>query len=350
MNVQWGKTSTLENNKMRTEGKMCRTACLAAVLATAGLAAAGGLKPASIDGKIRDDLGTILRNAEATELIDVNIRMRDGVSRQQINRASALPNKAERHAAVSGLLKQSAQAAQAELLDVLRTGQQEGKVGANLHSLWLVNMVHAQVTPDLAYEIAARADVEFVALDHKAGPDVFPVEPVGGPIESTGNIECGVDLMGAPDVWNILGITGQGVTVCVIDTGCCITHPDLANQIWTNPGEIPGNNIDDDNNGFIDDIHGWSFDNNGSSSNINDTNSHGTHVSGTVGGDGTNGTTTGMAPDVAIMTAKFYNNLSGEVSVWNSMQYAVDNGADVITASLGWAHGWNPDRPFWREI
>jgi len=162
-------------------------------------------------------------------------------------------------------------------------------------------------------------------------------------------IECGVNLMNAPVAW-LNGFTGQGIVVGMIDTGLCITHPDIVNQVWDNPGEIANNGIDDDNNGFVDDIHGWSWDGNGSNNNINDNNSHGSHTSGTVAGDGTQGTQTGMAPDANIQVLKFWNNLSGESSVWNGMQYGVANGADVLSASLGWLHQWNPDRVTWRNL
>ncbi|MBU0616107.1 MAG: S8 family serine peptidase, partial [Planctomycetes bacterium] len=138
------------------------------------------------------------------------------------------------------------------------------------------------------------------------------------------------------------------VVVAVIDTGCCITHPDLEHQIWTNPGEIPGNGIDDEGNGFVDDIHGWNFEDN--NNDVNDVHywGHGTHVSGTVAGDGANGETTGMAPDCAVMACKFWNDWAGESTVWQSMQYAADNGAHVISASLGWIASVNPDRATWR--
>src|SRR5690606_1662851 len=119
-------------------------------------------------------------------------------------------------------------------------------------------------------------------------------------LNGAGEIECGVELMRAPDVWSDFGLTGEGVVVGVIDTGICLTHPDLVNQIWQNPNEIPGNGIDDDNNGYVDDTVGWNFEHD--TNDVTDTNSHGTHVSGTVAGDGTNGVQTGMAPDAQIMT------------------------------------------------
>jgi serine protease AprX len=154
--------------------------------------------------------------------------------------------------------------------------------------------------------------------------------------------------MGADEVWSTYGIDGTGVVVGVIDTGLCLSHPDIQAQVWTNPCEIPANGVDDDLNGFVDDLHGWNFESN--NPNVTDFHGHGSHVSGTVAGDGTQGQQSGMAPGAQIMVLKFWNSFSGEVSVWQSMQYGLANGADILTASLGWHHGFNPDRATWRMV
>ncbi|MBK7404518.1 MAG: S8 family serine peptidase [Phycisphaerales bacterium] len=161
-------------------------------------------------------------------------------------------------------------------------------------------------------------------------------------------IECGVAAMRAPDVWAQHGITGNGVVVALIDSGVCTTHPDIARHIWSNPGEIDGNGIDDDGNGYVDDIHGWNF--RDDSPNIEDDHFHGSHTAGTIAGDGTSGTQCGMAPGAIIMPLKYWDDTSAEWMIWASMQYALDNGADMVSASLGWSYVYDPDRAMWRAV
>ncbi len=307
--------------------------------------------PADISNKLRADLASVLLNAAPDEMIPITIIMKEQASREDIDALGTIADKSVRRRAVIDALKSVTKRTQGGVLDALIKGQSRGEVsGEYLHSLWIVNVVGAKMTRDMAYAIAARDDVGYLNYDRPAGAEVLPVEPPTEgeiPVMAT---ECGVQLMGAPRVWGELGITGANIVVAMIDTGTCIDHPDLRNQIWTNPGEIAGNNIDDDGNGFVDDIHGWSFENNGSSPDINDYNGHGTHTAGTVGGDGAGGTVTGMAPNVQIMTTKFWNSFSGELSVWLCEEYAVENGAHVTSASLGWPHSTNPDRRTWREV
>ena len=100
-------------------------------------------------------------------------------------------------------------------------------------------------------------------------------------------IECGTDRMGAPRVWNELGITGNGAVIAVIDSGIDLDHPELIGRLWVNDDEIPGNGIDDDSNGYIDDTWGWDFVN--ADSDPFDDNGHGTHLAGIVGAVGDNG-------------------------------------------------------------
>lgn len=301
-----------------------------------------GIEPAP---KLRDNLPSVLRQAQPESLVSVTIVMRDQASREQIANIAAMGDKARQHRAIEDLLKPLAAQSQADLLAQLNQASAAGQA-ENIRPLWIHNVIGVRATPLVIAQIANRPDVAYVHYDQPRGLEVLPFMPAeGGTISE---VECGVALMNAPRVWSELGFTGRGVVVGIIDTGACITHPDLANQIWTNPGEIAGNGIDDDNNGYIDDIHGWNFESN--NNNVSDSAAHGTHTAGTVVGDGTNGTQTGMAPDAELMILKFWNSFSGEQSVWDGIQYGVDNGAQVLTASLGWPHSTNPDRPTWRAI
>ena len=108
--------------------------------------------------------------------------------------------------------------------------------------------------------------------------DTIPNDP------SYGNL-YGMDQVRAPQAWDE-HVGDQEFVIAIIDTGIDYNHPDLQANIWTNPGEIPGNGQDDDGNGYVDDVHGYDFyDYNGDPM---DSNGHGTHCGGTVGGVGNN--------------------------------------------------------------
>lgn len=128
------------------------------------------------------------------------------------------------------------------------------------------------------------------------------------------------------------------IIVAVIDTGADITHPDLAENIWKNPNEIQGNGLDDDQNGLVDDIHGWNFA--GWNNDVSDNHGHGTHIAGIIGAKGKNNLgIKGVAPDVSLMILKYYDpNSPGSDSVLRevaAIRYAVRMGAHIINFSAG---------------
>lgn len=143
-----------------------------------------------------------------------------------------------------------------------------------------------------------------------------------------------VNQVNAPAAW-AQGVTGKDVVVAVIDSGVMLTHRDLRDNLWTNPGEIPDNGKDDDRNGFVDDSRGWNFEKN---NNIPaDQNGHGTHIAGIIAGLHNDFGVSGIAPEAKIMPVRVLDRYGAgkQRDVAKAIRYAVENGADVINLSLG---------------
>ncbi len=130
---------------------------------------------------------------------------------------------------------------------------------------------------------------------------------------------------------------GDDVLVGVLDTGIDINHEDLKDRVFVNTNEIANNNIDDDNNGYIDDINGWDFynyDNTVFDSKTED--EHGTHVSGIIAASNNGKGVVGVAPNVTILPMKFVDNDGGYTSdVLEAIAYAETMGVDIINCSFG---------------
>jgi subtilisin family serine protease len=158
--------------------------------------------------------------------------------------------------------------------------------------------------------------------------------------QSGGTIDADID---APEAWSV-STGSRDVIVAVVDTGIDYSHPDLAANMWVNPGEIAGNGVDDDGNGFIDDVHGYDFVNN--DGDPFDDQGHGTHCAGTIGGVGNNGTgVVGVNWEVSLMGLKFLSS-SGSGSTSDAIQsinYATmmrtRYGQNVRVTSNSWGGG-----------
>ncbi|HEX7862024.1 MAG TPA: S8 family serine peptidase [Verrucomicrobiae bacterium] len=176
--------------------------------------------------------------------------------------------------------------------------------------------------------------VEFAEPDHLLKIAASPNDPHFNSGAQWSLRNSGRDIS-ATTAWDITK-TAPEVIVAVIDSGIRYTHEDLRDNMWRNPGETPGNGIDDDGNGLRDDVYGINA--------VRDTgdpmddNNHGTHVAGIVGAVGNNGKgIAGVAWNVKLMACKF---LGADGYGWTSdgvecVNYAVENGADVINASFG---------------
>ncbi len=147
-------------------------------------------------------------------------------------------------------------------------------------------------------------------------------------------IDVGLNAVNAPEAF-AQGYTGQGVTVAVVDSGIDLNHPDLVSSLYVNPGEIPGNNIDDDGNGYVDDVHGYDFVD--SDSRPQDTNGHGTNVAGIIAAANNSIGATGVAPDAKILPVRVLDTsgAGSSIDVAAGIRYAADMGAQIINLSLG---------------
>jgi subtilisin family serine protease len=141
-------------------------------------------------------------------------------------------------------------------------------------------------------------------------------------------------VLDLPGAWQLA--QGAGVTVAIIDSGARLEHADLAPNIWINFDEVPGNRADDDNNGYVDDVHGVDLSSSRPGQNLDDGYGHGTHVAGIVGAARNSRGVVGVAPRAKLMIVRVLDDRGAGTtgSVADGIRYAAANGARVINLSL----------------
>jgi subtilisin family serine protease len=220
---------------------------------------------------------------------------------------------------------------------VRAAGREVAGVAPAMTSIYVFELSPWLDMEQAAREYAADPGVAWAEPDRKATAQLSPndryFESAGAWGQPFGDL-WGLARIEAATAWDVT--RGAGVVVAVIDTGIDAAHPDLAANVWTNPGEVPGNAIDDDGNGYVDDVLGWNF-----SADTNDPfddHGHGTHCSGTIAATGQNAIgVVGVAFEARIMGIKGLSQ-SGSGSFGDlaeAIVYAAENGADVINASWG---------------
>ena len=200
---------------------------------------------------------------------------------------------------------------------------------------------------DVAAAFAADPDVEYAEPKYLYEISDTPNDPLYGSMTQFAHV-------GAPAAWDVVKGQQGGVVVAVVDGGTDWDHPDLVDNIWNNAGETPGNGVDDDGNGFVDDVRGWNFANNSNDPtglpNTPLNANHGTHVAGTAAGRTDNGAgVASISWNCILMPIGAGSATSDRIVAhgYDGIAYAAANGADVINCS--WGGAGNPSS-FERDI
>jgi hypothetical protein len=223
---------------------------------------------------------------KSDEMISVNIILKSQMNLKNLSkRAEGISDKYVRRDMLIDELKLFAEKEQAEILSILKAEEKSKRV-SDITSSWSANYINCVTTSDVIYLLAEHPDVMMIGLDEEKY--VFWNEESTKAVASPGdNIIENVIKVNADDAWE-LGVTGQGVLVAIIDSGVNYNHVDLADHLWDGGAQFPHHGYDtyEDDNDPMDEF------------------GHGTHCAGTICGDGSSGTKTGMAPDATLMCIK----------------------------------------------
>ncbi len=297
-------------------------------------------------------LATQLEKAEADDRIPAYFVMADNLPQSHFYPRVLRMDKEKRRETVMRELSAHMERTQGDLMTFLEREVAAGRLKIVSRN-WLGNFVRVIGTPQALRGAAAIAGVGEAWYDYVppieevedgdgAASAALPAAPGNGPLDTR-----------ADQVW-AAGFKGKGVVWMNSDSGVraghstvADVHPGLKGKLWTNPGEIINNGIDDDNNGKVDDYFGWNFGSNSKS--IDDSGGHGTSCAGVfVGVEHTNGDELGNCPDARIMTGR----LSGESSQWDAVQYAIVEGAHGQTSSHSYKNNYStpPNYKMHRQV
>jgi len=285
-----------------------------------------------------DNLVQQLNNYGDEDFVRINLILKDQYDFNTLYKeVKQLPNPSRRERTID-LLKSHSRLTQHELRDLMRQLQDEGSV-KDVQYLWIINALTMRIQKKAIPVFDSRNDIMYVDYDsyHYMLGGLMPLTDENiyyNTDETSREITYNVDIVNAPDVWS-LGYTGDDIIVAVLDTGVNYLHQDIINNMWIHP-DYP--------------YHGYNFSDN--NNNPFDTQGHGSHCAGTVAGDGSAGSQTGVAPTAKIMALKVLDNSGGsnESNVWLGVQFAVDNSARVLSMSIGWQMFQAPNRYMFRTV
>ena len=270
---------------------------------------------------IEPELQTIL-NQKTDDYIDINIILKSQMPTEKLSSLSYRNDTKEaRRELVINELKKFAEQSQKDLMDFIQAEAKNNKV-IDIKQHWLVNNINCKAKRDVIYQLAFHPDVEIIGYDKEEIVTNDEVSQEYSATRESQTVSQHITHINADKAWK-LGYTGKGVVVAIIDTGVNYDHDDLKDHLWKDPSNS---------------YPGYNFLNPGTAP--SDDKGHGTHCAGVVGGYGTSGTATGIAPDATLMCLKVNSaSVNAQLNtVVTAVEYAVEKGADVISISKnGWA-------------
>lgn len=278
----------------------------------------------TIDSELQNILGQ-----RSDEMIDVTIILKSQIDQAKLKaKAEKSRNKSNQRDIIVSELKNFSKKTQSDIISILEVEERNGNV-SNIEKLWITNAINCKASKDVIYLLSTHPDIktitynkEIVLISKEEMSDINEVQSLRASLPV-----AHVVTINADHVWD-LGYTGKNVIVAVLDSGTNYMHNDLKDHLWEGRADI-----DDDGEDEI--INGWNFIAN--NDNIIDDFGHGTHCAGIVCGDGTSGQISGVAPDATLMTVKIVGRAGGGTvaQMLNGVQFAVENGADILSMSLG---------------
>ena len=256
-------------------------------------------------------------NQKGDEMINVNIILKSQMNFNNLrSRANNVIDKEVRRNILVDELKSFTEKEQQELLSILNAEERSNKV-KNVSCHWLANYINCMTTRDVIYQLSQHPDVLVIGYDEEK---VLISNNYSERAESVESMTENITTVNADDIWE-MGYTGEGIIVAVIDSGVNYNHVDIKDHLWDGGEEFPhhGYNTYDGNNDPMDKY------------------GHGTHCAGTVCGDGSSGTKTGIAPRATLMCVKSVSDqgTGGAHNINSGMEWAIEHNADVLSMSLG---------------
>ncbi len=266
---------------------------------------------------IDNELQTIL-NQKNDDYIDINIILKSQMSTAELSSLYCKSDSKEvRRELMINELKKHSQKTQSDVMSIINAEERSNNV-IDVKSYWLTNFINCKAKRDVIYQLASHPDI--ASIGHNGEMEVISdaIEKDTRGVKSSAEIAQHLTQIKADQAWS-LGYTGKGVVVAVLDSGVNTEHADLKDHLWNGNAQ-----------------HGYNVVYPGQDP--IDTGSHGTHCAGIVCGDGTSGKITGVAPDATLMSIKLYEGNSGLTleRLTRGIEFAVDNGADILSISQGW--------------